>query len=112
MADAEEVPEQTLFWNRVLGAADAIEQQGRPPVSQSAQSTDDAAFMSEQLSGLIEGFGQCFDPAEAFPEYATVLLCRSLERLLARQATSKHSNVLQKEIGDPAASDDHPSLKA
>jgi hypothetical protein len=53
-----------------------------------AESLDDPVIPLErirlQLRGLEEGFAGAFDPAEDFPEFVAVQLCRSLQRALQR----------------------------
>jgi len=45
------------------------------------------------LRGLEEGFAEASDPAEQFPMFATLSLCRSMERMLTRlQKRSSVSN--------------------
>lgn len=82
MSHSQPTRQTTLFWNRVLGVADAIETGCCGETHPSTSQMDQVRHAREQLAGLIEGFGEQFDPADAFPEYATVLLCRALERTL------------------------------
>ena len=62
-----------VFWNRVLTLSETMEV---PELS-----TED---LQCSLLGIIEGFAHTFDPAEDFPEYATLRLCRSFSDLLER----------------------------
>ncbi len=59
------------FWLRVLSVSDVA----RP----GAVSRDQ---LRDLLSGIEEGFDEMFDPADAFNEYVTLSLCRSLRRWL------------------------------
>lgn len=64
-------PAEDLFWNRVLSASEAI--------TAADQSTETLLAL---LAALEEGFYDSFDPADEFPAYATVSLCRSIRRHL------------------------------
>lgn len=61
------------FWNQLLNLAEGIDT--------SAASLDDLYGF---LLALDEGHAGRFDPADQFPEYATVQLCRSIRRRLEK----------------------------
>lgn len=58
---------EALFWNRVLTAAEAIE---------------DTSLSAPAVSGLLlaldEGFGDLLDPVQSFEAYAVLRLCRAV----------------------------------
>ena len=56
-----------VFWNRVLGIAEALE---TPGVS--------AVEADGLLLGLEEGFPELLDPVEHFEAFAVLRLCRAL----------------------------------
>ncbi|XOV90063.1 MAG: hypothetical protein ACFHX7_09300 [Pseudomonadota bacterium] len=92
MSHSQSNRQTTLFWNRVLGIADAIEAGHCAPGHPATSQMDQVHHAREQLAGLIEGFGEQFDPADAFPEYATLLLCRALERTLDQRNQETATN--------------------
>ena len=59
------------FWNQLLTLAEGIDS--------SAGSLDDLCGF---LLAVDEGHSGAFDPADQFPEYAAVQLCRSIRRKL------------------------------
>lgn len=62
------------FWNRLLGVADVIDDPG--------VSADD---LRAHLLAVEEGHGQALDPADQFPEYTALMMCRALRRRLERE---------------------------
>lgn len=62
---------QALFWDRVLAAAEALEQDAL-----------DADALCGLLLGLEEGFADLEDPVETFEPYTVLRLCRALRRRL------------------------------
>jgi len=75
----------TIFWNRLLAAVDIIDQQAVP--------TDEAVAC---LLALEEGFSECFDPADNYPEYVAVMLCRAARHRIELT----RSDVLQTPLAD------------
>lgn len=57
-----------VFWDRILTLTEA----------------DDEASMEQIRAGLLgidEGFSGLIDPADSYPEYVTMLLCRYMYRV-------------------------------
>lgn len=65
--------EESLLWSKVLLLSEAIDD--------SSHSIEDIQSL---LCGIDEGFSRVFDPVDNFPEFATLRLCRSIERILSR----------------------------
>jgi hypothetical protein len=62
---------ERLFWDRVLGISEFIDS-GNIAIEE----------LRKNLLGLDEGFADRFDPANAYPEYVTVRLCRAIRNSL------------------------------
>jgi hypothetical protein len=65
--------EESLLWTKVLLLSEAIDDKNH--------SIEDIQSL---LCGLDEGFSSIFDPADNFPEFATLRLCRSIQQILCR----------------------------
>ena len=67
------LPQESPLWMRLLVLSESM---------------DDPECAAEHviafLRGLEEGFAHAIDPAEQFPEFATIRLCRSMVSLLGR----------------------------
>ncbi|RLQ20692.1 hypothetical protein DWB85_16310 [Seongchinamella sediminis] len=74
-------PESPL-WMRLYVIAEAMED----PASSEAE-------IIGLLRGLEEGFAETNDPAEQFPVFATLRLCRSVDKMLARLRASPASRL-------------------
>ncbi len=57
----------SIFWDRLLAATDLIDHK---------DVTSDEAIAS--LLAIDEGFSAQFDPADQYPEYVAIMLCRAL----------------------------------
>ena len=64
---------ESLLWMRLLVLSESMDD---PECS--------AEHVIAFLRGLDEGFAHGIDPAEQFPEFATIRLCRSMVSLLGR----------------------------
>jgi hypothetical protein len=69
-----DLPCKSVLWNQVLLLSETFED---PKIS--------LEDLRQQLCAVEEGFSGAFDPAEDFPEFVTVRLCRSLQRALQRR---------------------------
>ncbi|MFT7220165.1 MAG: hypothetical protein ACI8Z1_001782 [Candidatus Azotimanducaceae bacterium] len=61
-----------VFWDRILTLTE----------------TDDEASMEQIRAGLLgidEGFSGLIDPADSYPEYVTMLLCRYMYRVTEKE---------------------------
>ena len=67
------LPQESPLWMRLLVLSESM---------------DDPECAAEHviafLRGLEESFAHAIDPAEQFPEFATIRLCRSMASLLGR----------------------------
>ncbi|MEQ8689238.1 MAG: hypothetical protein RIC89_00175 [Pseudomonadales bacterium] len=63
----------TAFWNHLLTLSEEI------ATSNSAPSL---AELNARLLTVEEAYARTFDPADHFPEYVSVLLCKSIKQLI------------------------------
>lgn len=73
-----------IFWNRVLDLTEI---------------GDDASLAEfrSALLGIDEGFSGLIDPADSYPEYVTISLCRHMYRVmgnLSDEKVAKHDGEL------------------
>lgn len=70
-----EASENLAFWNRVLSAAESIEDQSGENGINECQA---------QLNTILEAFGELCDPVENFEPYAVMRLIRAINRNLEK----------------------------
>ncbi|MFN3235894.1 MAG: hypothetical protein ACE37D_02425 [Pseudomonadales bacterium] len=65
--------QKAVFWQNILNLIEAVEA-SEAPLNE----------LSEQLASLDAIYHGAFDPVDAYPEYLTTKLCRTLESLALR----------------------------
>lgn len=65
------IQDDRVFWNKLLFLADELNASDDPP-----------GVLGTRLLAIEEGFSGAFDPAENFPGYVALALCRGMRRRL------------------------------
>lgn len=73
-----DLPHKSVLWHQMLLLSEAVNDAQIP-----------LEHVRQQLGGIEEGFAGTFDPVEDFPEFVAVHLCRSLQRRLQGDCSSR-----------------------